>query len=271
MKPSRAALRAKRATVERALKASPLAEAKYVRALKRILGEVSRVYAREMERHMPGPQVRDARHGPHGTLDELDPKIIRYVRSETGRAFDEMASAVDKKSAQAAKSLFRVTPRGMSTNVEIQRFRDQNIALVENAARDYAASVRAIFSDPANFGMRVEEVAKELRGRDKIAAELEGRDAVSQSRAELIARDQTLKLNSQLNTTRQQNAGVTRFVWSTTGDTRVRPDHAKLNGQTYSYVDPPVTNERTGERNLPGMDIQCRCLPLPIVDELEGI
>lgn len=271
MKPSRAALRARRAKVELALKASPLAEAKYVRALKRILGEVSTVYAREMERHMPGPQVRDARQGHHGTLDALEPKLVRYVRAETGNAFDAMAAATDKKSAQAAEKLFGVPPRGMSTNVEIQKFRDQNIALVENASRDYATSVRAIFSDPANFGMRVEELSNELQGRDRIAAELEGRAAVSQSRAELIARDQTLKLNSQLNTTRQQNAGVTQFDWSTTGDDRVRPDHAELNGQRFSYVDPPVTNKRTGERNLPGMDIQCRCLALPVVDELEGI
>lgn len=243
----------------RALKASPLAEARYVRDLRKIMGSVHDGVMQVLAPHMGGVR-KDAVGDSHKALASLEPKIVRYVRTETGVAFDRMSKATDAKSARAAEGLFRISP-GMSTHVEIQKFRDQNIALVENAGREYAAQVREVFGDPANFGLRAEELADKLRERAD----------VSQSRAELIARDQTLKLNSQLNTTRQQNAGVTQFDWSTSGDERVRPDHAKLDGQRFAYNDPPVTDERTGARNLPGMDFQCRCLPLPVVDEFEGI
>lgn len=46
---------------------------------------------------------------------------------------------------------------------------------------------------------------------------------------------------------------------------RVRDTHVALNGETFSWSDPPVTSE-TGERNHPGEDYSCRCVAVAVLD-----
>ncbi len=85
---------------------------------------------------------------------------------------------------------------------------------------------------------------------------------VSDSRARLIARDQTAKLNSNLNQFRQQQAGVDKYRWVTSADERVRPRHRSINGNEYAW------GESTGaEGGLPpGQPVQCRCVAQAIVE-----
>ena len=74
-----------------------------------------------------------------------------------------------------------------------------------------------------------------------------------------ITRDQTQKLNANLNEQRQRQLGVTQYEWQTAEDERVRPTHSDNNGKIFDWANPPPT---TGH---PGTDIQCRCVPLPII------
>jgi uncharacterized protein with gpF-like domain len=69
-----------------------------------------------------------------------------------------------------------------------------------------------------------------------------------------IARDQTSKLNSDLNKIRQQQAGVTTY--------KVRERQRKLDGKSYKW------GEATGVENglPPGQPINCRCLARRIVE-----
>lgn len=128
--------------------------------------------------------------------------------------------------------------------------RDASIQLVEQAARVYAQQVREVFDRPDfTEGRRWEDLRDEL---------LERAD-VSESRAELIARDQTLKLNGAINQARQEGAGIDRYVWSTSGDERVREEHDALDGETFSWDSPP-------EPGHPGQDFQCRCVAIPVID-----
>jgi SPP1 gp7 family putative phage head morphogenesis protein len=85
---------------------------------------------------------------------------------------------------------------------------------------------------------------------------------ITDRRAKLIARDQTSKFNSDLNKIRQQQAGVTSYVWMTSHDERVRALHRKLDGKTYKW------GEATGaEQGLPpGQPVNCRCLARGIVE-----
>ncbi len=48
---------------------------------------------------------------------------------------------------------------------------------------------------------------------------------------------------------------------------RTRSDHLRLNGQRCRWDDPPVVNQRTGERGHPGHDPRCRCYAEPVPDE----
>jgi len=89
-----------------------------------------------------------------------------------------------------------------------------------------------------------------------IADEIDERFSVGESRAKLIARDQVGKLYGQTNAYRQQDLGISKFIWRTSGDERVRDEHEALDGETFSYDDPP-------SEGLPGEPIQCRCTAEP--------
>lgn len=133
-------------------------------------------------------------------------------------------------------------------------FRDENVALIRSLAADKVTRVRAILDD-AGAGTRVEEVAKSIRDMGD----------VTRSRAELIARDQVLKLNAEVTQKRHEAAGIVEFVWSTSRDERVRPDHKALEGKRYRYDDLPIVDRRRGTRGLPGIHFQCRCVAIPVI------
>lgn len=109
------------------------------------------------------------------------------------------------------------------------------------------------------------------KGAGKTVAELrqriEERLEVSRSKADFLARDQVLTLNGQITEARHRAAGITDYVWTTSRDERVRATHEELDGETFSWDDPPVTNE-AGDRNHPGGDYGCRCTAMPVLPEL---
>ena len=101
------------------------------------------------------------------------------------------------------------------------------------------------------------------------------------SRAQLIARDQTAKVNSSLDRIRSQNLGCVGYQWITSHDQRVRQAHKEHNNRYYlwenwkgkekdrpiapdgkPFNDPPVEN---GISVNPGIAIQCRCIAKSII------
>lgn len=86
------------------------------------------------------------------------------------------------------------------------------------------------------------------------------------NKAKFLAIQETSLLVSSYREERYASAGVYRYKWSDSGDSRVRQDHKDLNGKIFSFSNPPITNKQTGARNNPGEDYRCRCVPIPIVE-----
>lgn len=113
---------------------------------------------------------------------------------------------------------------------------------------------------------RVEQtvIANEMNGRSVAALKkaLVEQFGIVDRRAQLIARDQTAKLNSDMNRIRQTQAGIESYEWSTSHDERVRPLHQGLDGDQYKW------GERTGAEDglPPGQPIQCRCVARGVVE-----
>ena len=84
---------------------------------------------------------------------------------------------------------------------------------------------------------------------------------IGDRRAQLIARDQIAKVNSDLNKQRHLQAGVTEYTWLTSHDERVRERHRGLDGKVYTYGKP--TGAEGGLE--PGQPIRCRCVARGIV------
>ena len=136
-------------------------------------------------------------------------------------------------------------------------FRDQGVGLIRSMGREKIARVRSILDEGA--GDRVEDIAAKIREETQ----------ATPARAQLIARDQVLKLNNGVTQARHVAAGVTEYVWRTSRDERVRSRHKELEGTTQAYTEPPVVDRRTGRRAHPGGDYQCRCTAEPIIPRFE--
>lgn len=82
-----------------------------------------------------------------------------------------------------------------------------------------------------------------------------------------IAKQETSIMISTYRDSRYKEAGVVRYIWSTSGDSRVRHDHKILDGKKFFFNNPPVTNQSTGAKNNPGFDYGCRCVAIPLLED----
>lgn len=136
---------------------------------------------------------------------------------------------------------------------KIDSWRKQCVDRIRSVEQDQLGKIRRILADGENH--RHETLAKEIE------RQLED---VTRSQAELIARDQVLSLNALITQERQTAAGIAEFVWTTSGDERVREEHQELEGQTFSWED-----GGDPEEGIPGEAVNCRCVAFPILPELD--
>lgn len=246
--------KADRRALAKRLALSTRLEVRYVRDLQAVF---RRAHATFLQAAARGTGLRLDASRTEIELGNVEREVFARVREDVGRVSVAIAHKVVRGAPQLSlpglegdvtRSLNRIDP-GMGG--EIAAFRDENIALVENALRVYARDVREVITAPENVGLRVEELRDQLLERGN----------VSESRAALIARDQTLKLHGQVTQLRQQRAGVRRYVWSSSRDERVRETHAAKEGEEFEWNDPPPD---TGH---PGQDFQCRCVAIPIFED----
>ena len=82
-----------------------------------------------------------------------------------------------------------------------------------------------------------------------------------------MARQETKLLVAEYRKNRFKQEGVTKYRWSTVLDGRERKLHRELNGKIFSWDNPPIIDERTGERGNPAEAYNCRCKAIPIIDD----
>lgn len=85
-------------------------------------------------------------------------------------------------------------------------------------------------------------------------------------KAKFLARQETALLMSKFQETRYRDMGISKYRWSSAHDARVRHDHQELNGEIFRFDSPPITDKKTGARNNPGEDFNCRCVAIPVFD-----
>lgn len=191
-------------------------------------------------------------------IDEISNVYFdKWTRREFVKVVRPVAVEVEQFEAAALNgTLMEALGAALTTDVvgnepwlqgAIADFTRENVALIKTIPEQFFSELEKTLS---------REIADGARWED-LAAAVEERYSVSESRAEVIARDQVSKFNGDLARTRQQELGVDRFVWRTMGDERVREEHAVLNGNTYSWEDPPDGG--------PGEAIMCRCYSEPDV------
>ena len=142
--------------------------------------------------------------------------------------------------------------------IRVAKFAEHNVGMIKSVAAKQINEVQALVQNAITYGVHP----------DKLSVEIDQRFNVGKSRASLIARDQVLKFHANRVQENQTKAGVTRYIWTTSNDERVREEHGELEGQEFSWDNPPVTSE-DGRNNHPGEDYQCRCIPYPVIEWLD--
>lgn len=143
-----------------------------------------------------------------------------------------------------------ISQEGLENYIELAGLR--NAGLIKGLTDDL---IKRVQQDTLDALLNGEAVSK-LKERIKHSLN------VSDSRAQLIAYDQTSKINADLNKQRHKEAGIDEYIWRTSQDERVRPRHAALEGRKYKYDEPTGAEDGLP----PGQPIRCRCIAQAVVE-----
>lgn len=201
-------------------------------------------------------------------------RLTRDADEGTFRSFRALADALSRITGQTVERILQLEAR-RHTDTFVKDARralgvDVTAIVRQEDLEEYlqtavARNTGLIKSLSEDMVKRVEQavIANELNGRSvkELKRVLVEEFGIVDRRAQLIARDQTAKLNSDLNKIRQQQAGINDYKWMTSGDERVRKLHKSLDGKEYEW------GEYTGaEGGLPpGQPVQCRCIARAVV------
>ena len=145
----------------------------------------------------------------------------------------------------------------------LRRWVDENIQKIKSIPNDTLGSMQKIILDGFREGKTITAIQKEIQKEY----------SVTRRKAQLLARDQIATLNAQLSKLQQEDAGCSKYKWSSSKDSRVRDCHRALDGKIFSWDDPPEMwyetksgRVYTGRHCHPGEDIACRCVAIPVFD-----
>lgn len=253
------------------LKPSAAPRARYQAGIAELLERMHRDYARQLGRLWDDhPELtQDANPGSQARilLNMLGRKWGRIFMKVADTLTERLVTQVDRTSKAALSSSLKELSGAVTLKLP-----DMPESLKPVISASIAENVALIKSVGVQFHQRIEsKVYASIQtggaGRATILKELRKVKGLADDRAKLIARDQTSKISAAYNAERAKAVGMRKFQWlHSGGGVDKRELHLKLNGQIFSYDDPPVIDERTGERGLPGQLINCRCVAVPVID-----
>lgn len=194
------------------------------------------------------------------------PENVSAVALDVGQKTSQWNSAQWQKILKTtlAVDIFQAEPY---LRDELVSFARENTRLISKMTDEAIGEIDGIVQRGISGGRRIEEIAKDIQTRFD----------VTRNKAKLIARDQVAKLNGQLTQLRQKNLGVSKYIWRTSRDERVRDSHKVMDGKTCVWDDDTVyllkgeRHPRSGIGGVdqhPGQDYQCRCYPEAVLEDL---
>lgn len=90
---------------------------------------------------------------------------------------------------------------------------------------------------------------------------------ISARHAKFLARNESAMATTSYLEAKYKEEGMTEFKWHTNIDGRERPLHKELHGQVFRFDNPPIIDERTGQKGLPAQTYNCRCTMSPVINK----
>lgn len=196
------------------------------------------------------------------------------------RTLTPIAEQASKRTAKRTGDVFRKTMRtvlGIQPEIaepwlapKMTRWVQENVDLIVTIPEPYFASIEEKVREGFRQGLRHEVIADAVE-EDYLANGQEAGQA--KRRAALVARDQVQKLAGDIASQRQTSLGITRYVWRSSGEQRVRLTHRARDGQTFSWgpIEPQLAQKGLDVDKIdghPGRPINCRCTAEPDIDGL---
>ncbi len=199
---------------------------------------------------------------------DLGEKPIRSIAQGAARDVDRHNRRELDRQIRAVVPVDLIGDDGKNLRPVIDGFIAENVALIQDITPGLASRIEASVLKALTTGQTHDQLERELQAKAFGYAE---------QRAELIAIDQTGKLNGQINRQRQLDLGITEFDWLTAHDERVRgnpdgrykkasPSHWHRHGKRFRWDAPPLG--RNGEKEYPGTPIRCRCTGTPVLSSI---
>lgn len=197
-----------------------------------------------------------------GIANSIASRIVGTANNVNKDRFDKTIGrslGIDLKGALSSS--------GKAVQDQLEIDRQLNAGLIKSVATQFKQEISETILSSVQSGERSTNLITQIKERY---------DA-SQSRAKMIARDQTSKLNGSLTKARAQAVGSKTYIWRGTGDERERKSHMALNGALCKWDDPSVYSDDNGvtwqsRRRIgafighPSEDYQCRCGAAPVIE-----
>lgn len=139
--------------------------------------------------------------------------------------------------------------RNAPTGRVMRQLLADQVDLIQSIPIEAAQRVHRLTLEGIEDSTRASEIAKEIMRSEEVTA----------SRATLIARTEVSRTATTLTEARATSIGSPGYFWETSHDGTVRSDHKELDGNFFTWDNPPVADKRTGARAHPGCIYNCRC------------
>lgn len=257
------------------LAAPAVVEAKLRAELDRMVEKMDAAVRVQLERLFRGGDAKAAGMAMDASFSATAAALVRKLQQRFTALFVDRAGGlvsawmggIEKQSAASLGASLKELSGGVTLKTDsvsgavadaVRASIKQNVALIKSIPEQYFLEIEGDVMRSIQTG----------RGIADLQPQMQKRYGITKRRAALIANDQTRKATSAINTARMKGLGVKKFEWVHSGGGKEpRPLHKTvLNGKVFSIDDPPVIDDRTGERGLPGQLINCRCVMKPIID-----
>lgn len=249
-----------------------LPEQRFQARLDRLVEEMTRATQREVERYFKNQWTADGAamdasftSGVSRLLRRLSERFTGLFTERAGGLAEALSKGVSDATARQLGASLKDVSGGVTLKTDVV-----SGAVAEVMKAGVKENVSLIKSIPTEYFQKIEgDVMRSIatgQGMADLVPAILKHGASTLKRAELIARDQTSKATTAINRARMQGLGIKKFEWLHSGGGKEpRELHLRLHGQIFDLNDPPVIDDRTGQRGLPGDLINCRCRMVPVI------
>ncbi len=245
---------------------------RYDRALADMINKMAREYEREIKALFNSDEgeaffAQDASLASKARIltNKLQRKFDALFADTAKTLSEQVVAGSNRASAVSLRDSLTPITNGLSLSIDIlnNELKEvltasvaENVGLIKSIASQYLSGVQgAVMRSIAGTG-----------GLQDLVPFLHKHRNITLKRARMIALDQTRKIYANINASRAQALGIEEFKWMhVTGSRHPRKKHIELSGKIFRFDSPPVADEKTGGRFLPGEQINCRCLVIPVI------